>query len=351
MKLCKTIDTLSDVYCLFLPKTSPGQELFSREQTNNNKEITDMVHKNIGDNSQLTIREFGEILCEEVRILMGSEYEVDYKEVLKNNGVNYHALLIRQKGRSIAPTIYFDSFYEAYRNGGLMVEIARDVVKTYHYYMPSEDQDMEFFEDFSNIAENLFFKVVNLKKNRKKLEGVPYRKFMDLALVPLCRVRSELLGEGIITIQKSFLEDWEITEDELWENIRENAAKAAPPKISGLMDIIENVTGTGAGTGSEDYCGIYVVSNDAGNLGASAAFYPGLLRSLSEDFESDLFIVPSSIHEVLVIPDSGLMMDTSNLKEIIHEVNSTTVAQEDILSDNLYRYDYESDRVFMVKDA
>ncbi len=308
-----------------------------------------MGKRNIGYNTQMNIEEFGRVLAEEVKILLGSGFRADYQEVLKNNSVTYHALIIKQENRCVAPTIYFDSLYEDYRNGAPIIAIAGQMVEIFHQFMPAEDQDMGFFEDFSKVSESLFFKVVNLKKNKKKLEDVPYRKFMDMAMVPLCRVKSASLGEGVITIQKSHLEDWEITEDELWENIGENARRTAPPKISGLMDIIEKVTGEEPPM--DDLCGIYVVSNEAGHFGASAAFYPGLLKGMSEDFESDLYIIPSSIHEVLVIPDPNLQMDPSNLREIIHEVNTTSVLEEDILSDNLYRYDYESDRVFMVKEA
>ncbi len=324
-----------------------------------------MVRKNILDDTNMSIGEFGHILSEQVKALMGENFEVDYKEVLKNNGITYHALVIREKNRCVAPTIYFDSFFDAYRNGVRMKDIAGQMVDMYNHYMPTEDQNMDFFEDFSQVAGKLFFKVVNLKKNKRKLKDVPYRKLMDLAMVPLCRVKSRELGEGVITIENSHLATWEITEDELWENIGENAAATAPPKISGLMEVIEKATGIveeteleeeleigiGNETRGDDLCGIYVVTNEAGTLGASAAFYPGLLKSLSEDFESDLFIIPSSIHEVLVIPDPNLQMDVLSLKEMIHEVNATTVAEEEILSDNLYRYDFESDRLFVVKDA
>ncbi len=308
-----------------------------------------MGKRNIYNNTQMTIEGFGKILSEEVKILLGSDYEVDYHEVLKNNGVTFHALIIRHKNRNVAPTIYFDSFFEAYKCGGLLVDIAKEIVEIYNRYMPSEDQSMDFFEDFSKVSGSLFFKLVNLKKNKKKLEGVPYRKIMDMAMVPLCRVKSDLLGEGVITIHDNYLKQWEISEDELWENIGENAAKTAPPKISGLMDIIENATGYE--TECDAFSGVCVVSNESGHLGAGAVFYPGLLKGLSEDFESDLYIIPSSIHECIVIPDPGFVMDPANLREIIHEVNTTTVSEEDVLSDNLYRYEYESDKVFMVKDA
>jgi hypothetical protein len=304
---------------------------------------------NTGFNEKLKIEDFGKVLSRQVQVLLGEGYEVDYKEVTKNNGVKFHALLMKKQDRSVAPTVYFDSYYQEYRNGAHIIDIARQMVKTFNHFMPPKDQDMDFFEDFSQVSENLFFKVVNLKKNKKKLEDVPYRKLLDMAMVPLCRVDSKVLGEGVITILKSHLKLWEITEDELWENIGENAAATCPPKVQGIFDVIEHVMG--AAPDPVEGCGIYVVSNESGSLGASAAFYPGVLKGLSEDFESDLYIIPSSVHEVLVIPESGCLMDTDGLRQMIREVNTTTVSEQDVLSDNLYRYDFASDKVYMVKGA
>jgi hypothetical protein len=141
---------------------------------------------------------------------------------------------------------------------------------------------------------------------------------------------------------------WEVSEEELWENIRDNAPKIAPVKVQGLPDVLQRLTGC------EDslfpICGIYVVSNTADCLGAGAVFYPGVLKEISDDLESDLYIIPSSIHEVLVMPASDMSIDPEGLCSIIHEVNTSTVSDEEILSDNLYIYRNKDDSVFVVRD-
>ena len=309
------------------------------------KEIKGGNSKDKRDYMGLT--EFCRTVAELVISSLGDGYRAVNKEIIKNNGVVYHALIISEEGKSIAPTIYLDQFYEIYKNGMPLKNVVMDILGMYRNSMPKTDLDMDFFFDFAKVSDKLFFKVVNYEKNKKKLENVPYRKLMDMAMEPLCRMKNEVLGEGVITIDNDHLKSWEISEDELWENIGEHAGSVAPPKVTGLVDFLERMAGQSLDMGP--LCGIRVVTNTSGNLGASAAFYPGVLEELADDMESDLYIIPSSVHETLVIPDPELEMDVECLKDMIHEVNSTTVAEEEVLSDNLYRYDRESGKLFVVK--
>lgn len=311
----------------------------------------EMIREIKGDRASsrecMGLSEFTKTMSELILSSLGDGFKVITKDIIKNNGVVYHAMIISEEGRSIAPTIYIDQFYELYKKGMPLKNVVMEILGMYRNSMPKTDLDMDFFFDFSKVSDKLFFKVVNFEKNKKKLENVPYRKLMDMAMVPLCRMKNEVLGEGVITIDNDHLKSWEISEDELWENIGEHAGSVAPPKVTGLVDFLEHMAGQKFDMGP--LCGIRVVTNTSGNLGASAAFYPGMLKELADDVESDLYIIPSSVHETLVIPDGELEMEVEYLKDMIHEVNSTTVAEEEVLSDNLYRYDRESGKLFVVK--
>ena len=296
----------------------------------------------------MEIKEFGQVIAREVKDALGDCYSIDYSDVLKNNGVVYHAITIRKEDESVAPTIYIDQLYEQFNRGALLMGIVNDVVNMYRYSAPKEPIDMDFFFDFSMVMDKLFFKVVNYKKNREKLKEVPIKRILDLALVPLCHYKNEQMGDGAIMIQNSHLEEWEISKNELWENVSLNAPKEAPPKVTGLMDFLERVTGMAPDT--DAFCGVYVVTNQCENLGAGVCFYPGVLKEIADDHECDLYVIPSSIHECLVIPDADLYIDPDNLRQIIGEVNRSTVADEDVLSDNLYKYDRENDRFYIVEE-
>lgn len=296
----------------------------------------------------MEIKEFGQIIAREVKDKLGEDYSIDYSDVLKNNGVVYHALTIREKEKSVAPTIYIDGMFEEYNRGKLLMGLVDDVVNIFKHSIPGTGMDIDFFFDFSKVSEKLFYKVVNYKRNKEKLKEVPIKRVMDLALVPLCFYKNPQIGNGSIMITKSHLKEWEISEEELWENVAENAVKLMPLKVKGLPEFLERMTGGNIDV--EELCGIYVMSNSCGDLGAATIFYPGALKEIADDHECDLYVIPSSIHECIIIPEAGLSMDTSFIKMMIREVNRSTVSKTDYLSDNLYRYDRDSDRLFIVKE-
>lgn len=296
----------------------------------------------------MDIREFGKVMLREVGDMLGGGYDIELKDIEKNNGIIRHALVIRKEEDNVAPTIYLDDIHRQYEDGAMLMMLVKNVVDTYRQCRPSRLNDMSFFMDFSRVAPKLYFKVVNFERNRNKLENIPYRKVLDLALVPLCRFISETIGDGCITIQNSHLRAWEITREELWENVFESAPKVAPLKITGLMDYMEGVMGQNMF--GDVACEINIATNSSMYYGASAIFYPDMLKEMAEDYESNLFIIPSSVHETLIIPDTNMMMDVESLRSIICQVNSTTVSDEEILSDNLYLYDRESGSFFIVKN-
>lgn len=300
----------------------------------------------------MNIKEFGKEMEKHVGEALGTGYGVKYTEVLKNNGVMYHALSIRKGDQNVAPTIYIDMLFEHYNRGCLMNTLVKEVVKMYRLSSPKNDVGIEFYYDFSQVADNLFFKAVNYEKNIDKLKDVPYKRALDLALVPLCRYKNVEIGSGVITVLNSHLKMWEISKDELWENVIESAVKNEPVKMTGILDVLEKVTGKSCSVDEmgemSDAFGMYVLSNESGMYGAGTIFYPDALKKIADNMETDLFIIPSSVHEVLIIPDSNYDMDVEELRAMIREVNETTVKDEEVLSDNLYVYDRDSDRILSV---
>ena len=296
----------------------------------------------------MEIKEFSSSMAREVKGILGEGYKIECTDVEKNNGKVYHGLTIRKDGYKVAPTIYLDQMYENFLKGGAIENLAMDTVKIYKSSRPGDDFDPSFFYDFSVVSGMLFFKVVNYNKNKQKLENVPYRKLLDLAMVPLCKVRNMGCKEGSITITKNFLKIWEVSEDELWENIGDNAPIVEPHKKYDLYDFMEHLTGH-----RFDYWNtptIYVVSNLDGVYGAATAFYPGVLKEIADEVESDLYLIPSSVHETIVFPVNIEEIEPENVKHMIQEVNSNVLETEDILSDSLYIYHRDSDRVNIVKE-
>ena len=296
----------------------------------------------------MEIKEFGKIMAREVGYKLGEGYDIEINEILKNNGIVYHGLSIRKEGENIAPTIYIDQLMEKYNKGTVLMNLVDEVVTTYRQHEPEGDLGTDFYLNFAEVSKRLFFKVVNYKKNKKKFEEVPVKRILDLALVPLVMFEHSRMGEGTIMVTNSHLRLWEISKEELWENVAENAASVAPPKIYSLMDYLNRLTGQDSNI--YDICGMYVVTTEGGDLGAGAIFYPGLLKEIADEYEDDLYIIPASVHECIVMPVDHVLMEPSYLRMVIKEVNITTVSDVDVLSDNLYKYVRDEDRFVIVKE-
>lgn len=195
--------------------------------------------------------------------------------------------------------------------------------------------DLSFFRNFDSVEDKLSFKLVGLKDNKEYLEDIPYRRFEDLAMVPICMVRNSEIGVGHITIRNSHLDLWGITYDRLWKNLMENSTKTAEVKIKTMPDFL-----------GEDYINdfdvlqnIIIVSNKEQNYGAGAVLYPGVLEKISDKYGKNLYVLPASVHEVLVLPEQGVEDEAEMLEAIVRQVNAGVLNKEDFLSDKIYYYE------------
>ena len=195
--------------------------------------------------------------------------------------------------------------------------------------------DLSFFRNFDSVEEKLSFKLIGLKDNKEYLEDIPYRRFEDLAMVPICMVRNSEIGVGHITIRNSHLDLWGITYDRLWKNLMENSTKTAEVRIKTMPDFL-----------GEDYINdfdvlqnIIIVSNKEQNYGAGAVLYPGVLEKISDKYGKNLYVLPASVHEVLVLPEQGEENEAEMLEAIVRQVNAGVLSKEDFLSDKIYYYE------------
>ena len=290
-------------------------------------------------NSELTIQDFGVLMADRVKDTLGENVSVEYKEIIKNNGVVHHALVIKRDGDNVAPTIYIEEFYREYRKEKDTSNLP-ELIADFYRKNSGRDLDVEFFSDFAKVCANLTFRVVNIEKNKEMLKDVPYKKFEDLALVPLCSIRNHSIGNGSIVIHKQHLSHWEVSYDELWENVFEHAKEVSKVRIESIFKFVSDKTGIPFEDIEEK---IYVITNESMLYGAAVAFYPGVLKNVAKKVGSDLIIIPSSVHEMIVVPAHEQLVGIRELIMMIREVNETVVCDEEVLSNNAYYYDAAED--------
>ncbi|MCR4831414.1 MAG: DUF5688 family protein [Pseudobutyrivibrio sp.] len=192
---------------------------------------------------------------------------------------------------------------------------------------------------------DIIFKLINREANAKLLENVPYKEFLDLAIVFYRVLPKDEKEEGITCciIDNKSLEKLDTSVDELMAYAVENTPKILGLKVQGILSAIEEYSGDEetvdlAGLEEADIP-LYVATNTNANHGASVLLYRDFLKALSAKLKADLYVIPCSVHEVIVFKAiTGCQMDTGYLKSLISEVNRKEVPKGDVLSDSLYYF-------------
>ena len=279
---------------------------------------------------------------------LGIPFTVELKMVRKNNNVMLHGLMITTEGRNVTPTIYLEQFWNAYQEGMPYREVVRRVLEVYGKDKPMRSIDMEFFKDFDKVRDRVCYRLVGTVDNKDMLEDVPHVEFLDLAVCFFYAYKGDILGEGSILIHNSHMEMWKTCVTELMKVARENTPKLFPWQCNTMEEVLKEVLETDQiDEMLEDELPMKVLSNRQRMNGAACLIYPEVLERLAEEYKTDLYILPSSIHETILLADSGNERP-GELKSMIVQVNRTQVAPEEVLTDSLYRYDRGKKRVEII---
>ena len=294
--------------------------------------------------SAMTKKEFTDAVAKETGDRLGSGFEVSAREMLKNNGRIWHGVIIMKKDESVSPTIYVDDFYDEEADGDVISRTADFVIDSYHENM-TDNIPIVDFSDFNQIKNGICLRVVNTKENEAYLEQVPHREFLDLSVIYY--ISLEHNGQvASVTITDSIANIWGVSEEELFDAAYEFTPRMKPMVSKPLHEVISELTGNVSDDGEAmmPEVPMIIVTNEKSYNGAAAILYPEFLEGV---MDGNFFILPSSIHEILLLPDDG-SSDAELLKAMVKEVNSTQVKPEEKLSDHVYYYDRDTKRVSIV---
>ena len=277
--------------------------------------------------------------------------KVAIQDVLKNNGARRCGLLMCSSGSNLVPTVYLEPFFEAYEDGADMDEITGKILESYESVL-CEGVDMSFFQKFSMVKSRLCMALVNRKMNQRLLEDIPYREFLDLAVVYYVDYHDPVIGAGTIRIHNNHMEMWGVTEEDLWAAASINTPERKPGRIEKMEDILAELlseygsddNGCSCNNTEKGQVPMLVITNTERVYGAAVILYSGMLKQAADKTGNDLYILPSSRHEVIAVPViEG--REAAELKEMVMDVNRKEVQLEDVLSDNVYIYRREQDRL------
>ncbi len=255
-------------------------------------------------------------------------------------GSSYSGLVVRNAEEKAAPVINLERYFAMAENGEdpecILQKIAGEIT--------DNELNMEtgWLRKYGMVKQNLFLRLSNYERNKTVMDKVPCIRIEDLALTFHIRFSHQDASLCSVMITGSMQDDYGISKKELYADALQNSPCIFPAVLKNLSDVVcppdwaegleENESGQ-----------IMVLTNREMTNGASALFYPDMMEKVSQVMGGDYYVLPSSIHELLLVPH-GMTDDWKMLEKIVAEVNRNCVPPHEILSGHVYFYDAEKEQ-------
>lgn len=288
--------------------------------------------------------------------------EFTVEHMVKEN-VEYDALILGKKlagnpGASISPALNIGIMYNEYTEGSPIASVLTKYGKEFERAVTIGEQELSnLMNAQENFRENVFFTLVNAETNKKLLENAPHRLINNLAVVYRVELSSNSESARTMLVSNSLMTLKGLTEEELFELAYKNTrAKYGIVVKDMMMLLMEKMNGAPSIEYTEDVNfdineaqfnadSMLVCTNTIATKGSAVILYTDVLDEICEKYDSDLLILPSSVHECILLSAKSLNNNYEDLLQMVREVNSQEVAPEDFLADNVYYYKRNSKEI------
>lgn len=299
-----------------------------------------------------SIEEFAQKTASVITGRLGKGYKAEMLAVEKINTGKLYALVITDGENNVSPNFYLGDFYNRYISGEYTVaETAGVIIKEYNSMERVVKENSIIAGHLSKkewVKERLFLQLINSGRNKGFLDDAVHSDYAGLSLVLYVLVKDDGKGVAKVKVTKNMCRYFGWDEKDTINYALENTMALFPLALcplEGMLNSLLNMGGDGIQAADTSIPGcreeLIILTNSKNMYGAAAAFYPGVLKDFAEKEGKSLFLIPSSIHEFIIVPDNGLY-NPVDLEKMLREVNSTEVALDEVLSDNLYYYSYEN---------
>lgn len=281
-----------------------------------------------------------------LRQLFGSDYDFEFYTARRNNSVEFDSLRIFQGEKEIHSGISLQEYYIAYQSGKTIHDISFDIFQFYDACWNANMQTSNSIFPFSILSSNLIFRLISQDKNQIILNKVPHILFFDFAITfhRLICMKEDNIITSCVTLEEC--KEWNLTEQELFQISLRNMPNLLPSKLHTMEEMILGLMDQEFSEYTREDSVLlqrkeghtypmYVLTNSLGIHGAASILYPGLLDECYKMFSSEFFILPSSVHELILVPFTEDLKQ-ENLRAMVLEVNESHIAEEDFLSNTIY---------------
>ncbi len=293
--------------------------------------------------NRMSFGQFIDTVQEQIKSHLPQAYqdaEVQTAEFQKLND-SYVGMTVRQVGQTVTPNINLSVQYDQYARTGDMDRVFRSIAE--QVQLQPEIQT-DWLRDYEKVKDRLFIRVSDAQANKDYLANLPYKTVDGLAVTYHIAMNGMEGANASAAITNQMMEEYGVTREQLHADALANAKEMLPARYTSMAAMMMGLAaeaGFDQNLMEEAPPGVpmlMVLTNNQGLNGAAAIFYPGQLDQVAEGFHSDFFILPSSVHEVLILPDDKAT-DYRNLEMMVQQINEAEVAPQDRLSDHVYHYD------------
>lgn len=294
-------------------------------------------------------------VADSLRSQLGEDYKLTLLKVPKNNGMILDGLSITRKDLSASPTIYLNSYYERYQEGISFNSIVSEILQIYQENSSVTHLDFSILNDFSLLKDKVLYKLIHTESNKDLLSDLPSIPYLDLSIVFYLFLEKTEYGQMTALIHNDHLTSWNTTLDEIYRLAAANTPRFLPAELKTMAEVMKSIARDHLGSEYREELidellpapsasPLYMLTNSSGICGACAILYPGQLKGFADMLEKDLVILPSSIHEVLLVPYEDTL-SFEDLSGMVSHINRSEVPVEDRLSDHVYLYCRSLDQV------
>lgn len=273
---------------------------------------------------------------------------VEVHKVNKNNGTCYTGLYIRTEGVPATPVICLEMYYERFCAGEEVNMLLDEMREMYEQAVHQAEVFSFDIADYSSVKDRLVYRLVNYDRNQEQLQSCPYLRLHDLALTFRWIAYMDPAGVSTGMVSNREMELWGIDFQELLLRAQKNTRRLFPPKV---MHMDEYLRENGKEILEEDKeFTMYIVTNDMQVNGATTLVYEDFLREFTDKYPGNYYVLPSSIHEVILVP-ADEVPKPEDLPGIVAEANDHVVSVSELLSDSVYYYEEASNRLMVWKES
>lgn len=294
---------------------------------------------------------FTDKLLERLSNELGNNYHIHLEEISQNNSTAEEGFLVQKEGEPISSTYSLGKYYNDYLAGQTMENIIGNILIEHTKFeqllsFPAPEE----LSDYSRIKERLYLRLINRQWNKGYLEDKMYLPLLDLAAVFCMDMRdlsgTEPLAEqtGVAVLHEQF-QQWDVSMFTVFVDAIHNMERNGDFVLQKLDDQASDTTINTESRENLSEPEIWLLRDATEQyLNATALLFPALLEHVAEAFGEGFYIIPASVHELLLLPD-GEGLNPKELKQMLEETNHSLTAKEEWLSNSIYHYDVRAKKL------